>query len=67
MKSKEVYVGITLFIVGLLYFLFQYNSESFFKILKHWPIFILLAGVLMEFIAIHLKIKILWQYECINS
>ncbi|MEG0774705.1 hypothetical protein [Clostridium sp.] len=52
MKSKEAYVGITLFIVGLLYFLFQYDSASFFKILKFWPIFILLAGVMMEFIAI---------------
>jgi hypothetical protein len=55
MKNKDIYIGLTFLIVGLLFFVFQYNSAYFFKILNYWPIFILSAGIMMEFIVISNK------------
>jgi Domain of unknown function (DUF5668) len=62
MKNKEIYVGFTFLILGLLFFLYQYNPLSFFKVIKYWPIFILIAGILMEFIVISSTNQILFLF-----
>lgn len=53
MKSKQIYIGLTCLIIGTLYFLYQYDANVYFKILKYWPIFILLSGIFIEFVALN--------------
>lgn len=59
MKVREIYIGLTLLIIGFFYFLFQFNPFLLSKIINYWSIFIIIAGIFLELLAFHEKKSIL--------
>jgi len=50
MKSKNIYVGIIFLILGLSYFTYNFNPLLFARLFDLWPIFILVFGVILQYI-----------------
>lgn len=52
MNNKQIYIGLTSLVIGILYFLYQYDINIFHKIIAYWPIFILISGIFLQIVSI---------------
>lgn len=52
MKNKQIYIGLTSLVIGILYFLYQYDINIFHKIIDYWPIFILISGIFLQIVSV---------------